>query len=81
MLTGMVFDIREFTVHDGPGLRTTVFLKGCPLRCTWCHNPEGISPAPQLTRSPVGQRMAGRCYTSTELAGIAEQAGDDPAWR
>ena len=40
-MTGRVFEIREFTLHDGPGPRTTVFLQGCPLRCTWCHNPEG----------------------------------------
>lgn len=48
-VTGVVFDIKEFGVHDGPGLRTTVFLKGCPLRCVWCHNPEGLSPDVQLT--------------------------------
>lgn len=47
-MTGTIFDIKEFAVHDGPGLRTTVFFKGCPLRCKWCHNPEGLSPAPQL---------------------------------
>ena len=41
---GMVFDIRRFSVHDGQGIRTTVFLKGCPLRCRWCQNPEGIEP-------------------------------------
>ena len=40
-MTGRVFEIREFTLQDGPGPRTTVFLQGCPLRCTWCHNPEG----------------------------------------
>lgn len=40
---GYIFDIKRFAVHDGPGIRTTVFLKGCPLRCWWCHNPEGIS--------------------------------------
>lgn len=41
---GIIFDIKEFSVHDGPGVRQTVFLKGCPLRCTWCHNPEGQDP-------------------------------------
>ncbi len=48
MMTGTVFDIKEMTVHDGPGPRVTVFLKGCPLRCLWCHNPEGLSERPQL---------------------------------
>lgn len=47
-MTGTVFDIKEFTVHDGPGARVTVFLKGCPLRCIWCHNPEGLDAKPQL---------------------------------
>lgn len=40
---GAIFDIRRYSVHDGPGIRTTVFFKGCPLRCPWCHNPEGLS--------------------------------------
>ncbi|MBR3923804.1 MAG: 4Fe-4S cluster-binding domain-containing protein, partial [Kiritimatiellae bacterium] len=43
MKKGRIFEIREFTLHDGPGVRTTVFFKGCPLRCAWCHNPEGQS--------------------------------------
>ena len=47
-MKGLIFDIREFTIHDGPGSRITVFLKGCPLRCIWCHNPEGFTTAPQL---------------------------------
>lgn len=46
-MTGIYFDIQRFCVHDGPGIRTTVFLKGCPLRCAWCHNPEGLVKAPQ----------------------------------
>ncbi len=43
-----VFDVQRFAVHDGPGIRTLVFLKGCPLSCWWCQNPEGISPIPEL---------------------------------
>ena len=68
MLTGTVFDIREFTVHDGPGIRTTVFLKGCRLRCTWCHNPEGLSPQPQMLKGAAGERVVGQTFTSGALA-------------
>jgi pyruvate formate lyase activating enzyme len=46
--TGLVFDVQRYSLHDGPGIRTTVFLKGCPLRCTWCHNPESMNAAPEL---------------------------------
>jgi len=45
---GLIFDIKRYAVHDGPGIRTTVFLKGCPLKCWWCHNPEGIPHKPVL---------------------------------
>lgn len=48
---GIIFDIKEFAVHDGPGMRVTVFMKGCPLRCIWCHNPEGLEPKPQLVKN------------------------------
>ena len=47
-MSGRVLDLKRLCVHDGPGLRTTVFLKGCPLNCRWCHNPEGVSPAPEI---------------------------------
>lgn len=47
-MNGTIFDIKEFSIHDGPGGRITVFLKGCPLRCIWCHNPEGLKKEPQL---------------------------------
>ena len=48
-MKGMVFDIQRFSIHDGPGIRTTVFLKGCPLRCIWCGNPESIPRDPSLS--------------------------------
>ncbi len=48
MATGLVFDIRRYSIHDGPGIRTTVFFKGCPLACAWCHNPESQTPEPEL---------------------------------
>ena len=48
MTTGMIFDIKRYAINDGPGIRTAVFFKGCPLECWWCHNPEGQSGQPQL---------------------------------
>lgn len=54
MIDGTIFSIEEFSVYDGPGIRTTVFLKGCPLRCTWCHNPEGQESSECIVRSPNG---------------------------
>jgi len=48
LLTGIIFDIKRFAIHDGPGIRTTVFLKGCPLSCWWCHNPESQSTRPDV---------------------------------
>jgi pyruvate formate lyase activating enzyme len=68
MQSGIVFDLKEFAVHDGPGIRTTVFLKGCPLACMWCHNPEGQSPIPQEMYGPTGRRVAGVEYGSAQLA-------------
>ena len=47
--TARIFDIKRMAVHDGPGIRTTVFFKGCPLNCLWCHNPEGLSSKKQLS--------------------------------
>lgn len=55
MSTGLVFDVKRFSIHDGPGIRTTVFLKGCPLHCAWCHNPESQDTKPDVMLRP------GRC--------------------
>ena len=60
-MTGIVFDIKEFAVYDGPGIRTTVFMKGCPLRCRWCHNPEGLSPKPEIMVSVAQCVKCGAC--------------------
>lgn len=54
-MKGLVFDVKRFAIHDGPGIRTVVFLKGCPLHCAWCHNPEGVSGGLELMAFP------GRC--------------------
>ena len=76
MSTGIIFDIKEFTIHDGPGIRTTVFMKGCPLSCMWCHNPEGQSMAPQMIRGLAGERLAGQEYTAVELAALLNRQAD-----
>ena len=67
-MTGVIFDIKEMAVHDGPGIRTTVFLKGCPLRCKWCHNPEGLSARPQLMYKEARCVKCGRCMTKCHHA-------------
>ncbi|MBN2310339.1 MAG: glycyl-radical enzyme activating protein [Candidatus Hydrogenedentes bacterium] len=62
-LRGVVFDIQRMSIHDGPGIRTTVFLKGCPLECFWCHNPEGRSTRRQLAFTPALCIGCGFCFT------------------
>ncbi len=63
MASVVIFDIKRFAVHDGPGIRTTVFLKGCPLRCWWCHNPESQAGEPftvEVDRMVDGRKVAGK---------------------
>ena len=67
-LSGIIFSIEEFAVNDGPGIRTTVFLKGCPLRCMWCHNPEGQSPKPQPLTKQGRTEMCGYSIDAESLA-------------
>jgi pyruvate formate lyase activating enzyme len=59
--TGRVFNVQRFSLHDGPGIRTTVFLKGCPARCLWCHNPESQAPGPEVIRVETRCISCGRC--------------------
>jgi pyruvate formate lyase activating enzyme len=74
-MTGRVFNIQRCSVHDGPGIRTTVFFKGCPLSCSWCHNPEGIDDAPVLMISADRCLTCGAC---TEACPV-EEGGAAPA--
>lgn len=62
-MTANVFSIEEFSTYDGPGIRTSVFFKGCPLRCKWCHNPEGQSFEREYMRSPNGCLQCGACLS------------------
>ena len=66
---GVIFDIQHYSLHDGPGIRTTVFLKGCPLNCWWCHNPEGQNPEPERiwTSQTANYEIIGREVTVDEV--------------
>lgn len=60
-MTGNIFNIMRYSIHDGPGIRTTVFMKGCPLSCLWCHNPESIDPLPQIMKNESKCIHCGNC--------------------
>jgi len=70
MATATVFNLQHFSIHDGPGIRTTVFFKGCNLRCPWCHNPESWSMQPQMQVTDM------RCIGCGECARVCPQAKD-----
>ncbi len=74
---GLIFNIQRYSLHDGPGVRTTVFMKGCPLRCLWCANPESINPYPELAYSKT---RCIKCYRCLEIcpngAITVEKEGD-----
>jgi pyruvate formate lyase activating enzyme len=65
-LTGMIFDIQRASMHDGPGIRTAVFLKGCPLRCLWCHNPESQSRKLDISFRPEACSTCGSCVNTCQ---------------
>jgi pyruvate formate lyase activating enzyme len=80
-MKGLIFSVKRFSIHDGPGIRVTFFMKGCPLSCWWCHNPEGISPVPETVElvHRVGEKKfrkteeAGRYYSTDDILGILEK--------
>jgi pyruvate formate lyase activating enzyme len=80
-MRGLIFSIKRYSIHDGPGIRVTFFMKGCPLSCWWCHNPEGISPDPQTVEQTekVGEKefikkeQAGKYYTADDILNVLEK--------
>ncbi len=80
-MKGLIFSVKRYSIHDGPGIRVTFFMKGCPLSCIWCHNPEGISPYPDIVTQTdrVGDmefaRMedVGKFYTVEDIIDILEK--------
>lgn len=80
-MKGLIFSVKKYSVHDGPGIRVTFFMKGCPLNCMWCHNPEGISPMSQsvMRTEKIGDREfnnveeAGKLYTTSDIISILER--------
>jgi len=76
MREALIFDLKKYAINDGPGIRTTVFFKGCPLRCRWCHNPEGQSFAPEImTRPSRCLADCSECLSTCPEAAIVKTAG------
>jgi pyruvate formate lyase activating enzyme len=80
-MKGLIFSVKRYSIHDGPGIRVTFFMKGCPLSCWWCHNPEGISPDPESVKQieKVGEmefsvtEQAGKYYSPDDILGILDK--------
>ena len=80
-MKGLVFSVKRYSIHDGPGIRVTFFMKGCPLSCLWCHNPEGISPLIQtvMQKNRIGTRefskeeTVGKWYSADDVLEILDR--------
>ncbi len=68
---GLIFNIQKFSIQDGPGIRTTVFMKGCPLNCPWCSNPEGMSPEPEIITNDLKCIGCGKCAEACPINAIS----------
>lgn len=77
-MKGNIFDIKKFAIHDGPGIRTTLFLKGCPLNCLWCHNPEGIQNRIDLWYFERKCIQCGSCISACPNKALSIGKGDEP---
>jgi pyruvate formate lyase activating enzyme len=73
--TGIIFDVKRYAIHDGPGIRTTVFFKGCPLRCRWCHNPESWHEGPEHSLRTSRCTLCGRCVEACDRGAISQSGG------
>jgi pyruvate formate lyase activating enzyme len=78
-VSGTIFDIKKYSIHDGPGIRTSVFFKGCPLHCWWCHNPESQSPKPELMLRDRRCVHCGMCQEVCSHAAVSAQSPDGAA--
>jgi pyruvate formate lyase activating enzyme len=80
MTSGMIFDIKRYAIHDGPGIRTAIFFKGCPLDCWWCHNPEGKTRQPQLMFRENRCKADKACLEVCPLGAITWDDGSITDW-
>ena len=71
-MTGTIFNIQRYSINDGPGIRTTVFLKGCPLHCKWCHNPESISPGKEILIREDRCVRCGECFLTCNYFAVSD---------
>jgi pyruvate formate lyase activating enzyme len=76
---GIIFDMQRYSIHDGPGIRTVVFLKGCPLHCAWCSNPEGQQATPAVEFFAVRCQRCGRCVEACPQAAVSRDLESAPA--
>ena len=78
MESGLIFNIQRYSVEDGPGIRTTVFLKGCPLRCAWCHNPEGLASEPEIYVIESMCLACGKCRQVCPVSLVEKARSPEP---